>query len=122
MAEDGEDLNLQIVNVIKMGSNSVQIVSNYSNKGIDIALMDGSLVHLKSKKLSGDKNETMYMDTYKYLTRELPYLMGIHPKNMLILSPFETPCIEKLAKNDLLSENAVRNMLNLSIPLQQTVM
>ena len=94
--------------MINIGSKSVDLVNNSSNKGIDIAMIDGSMFHLKSRKLDGEKADTMNLDTYKFVTKELPYPMGIHPKNMLTLNSNDIPCIEKLAKNDLLNEDAVK--------------
>lgn len=84
-------------------------------------MIDGSMFHLKSKKLNGEKADTMNLDTYKFVTKDLPYPMGIHPKNTLILNSSDRPCIEKLAKNDLLNDNAIKTLQNLSIPLQQAI-
>jgi hypothetical protein len=47
------------------------------------------------------------METYKFVTKELPYFLGIHPKNILTLNPFDYPYIEKLAKYDLLNEESI---------------
>lgn len=41
--EEQDDLTLQIVNVIKLGANSVDFASEVTNKGLDLALIDGGL-------------------------------------------------------------------------------
>lgn len=62
------------------------------------------------------------MEAYKFLTKELPYILGIHPKNHLTLNPYDYPCIEKLAKYDLLHEDSVQGIHHLSIPIQQAIL
>lgn len=113
------EINLKTINVINLGSNSVNIVSREDSKGVDLALIDGSIMSLRSCKIQGQRLLQTFMNLYDFVSSQIPHSLGLHPKNQANLLVIDRISFEHLSKKELINLHALNSFLGLSFPLQK---
>lgn len=122
MENEGEEIALRVTNLFKIDSNTANIVNLRNWKGIEIMSLDGGRVRIASSKMKDSETAECIEKLHRLISSELPFFGGLQPLNYTKISTIENPYIEKLAKDHLLSFDALSAFFELSLPLQNHIL